>query len=164
MKALRFLDKHLEEIILSVLIVIITFNTCLQCFMRYVLKSPLTWTDELSKYCLIYSGFFSIGYCGRRHVMIRVNIIESFISKRLYAILSTFVTLLMLIFYALLFRASIAVFMTMYESRSLSPALQIPMHYLYSGALAGFALGIVRCVQSLIFYDVPRSLGKGEKY
>lgn len=36
-KALRFLDKHLEEIILSVLIVIITFNTCLQCFMLLLL-------------------------------------------------------------------------------------------------------------------------------
>lgn len=158
-KSLRFLEKHFEEILLAGLIAVITFNTCLQCFMRYILKSPLPWTDELSKYCLIYSGFLSVGYCVRSHAMIRVNIIEALISKRAYAVLSMFVTVLMLVFFVLLFDASWKVFGDFYVSGALSPALQIPMYYLYGGGVFGFGLGMVRCVQSLILYDIPMSLG-----
>ncbi len=163
MKGLRFLDRNFEAIFLAVLIGVIAFNTCLQCFMRYIMKSPLPWTDELSKYCLIYSGFLSVGYCVRNHAMIRVNIIEALIPKRAYAILSMFVTALMLIFFILLFSASIKVFRDFFTSKALSPALQIPMYYLYGGGLFGFALGIIRCVQSLIIYDIPRSFGMSQK-
>ena len=160
MKVLRFLDKHFEEYLLFVLLVAITFNTCLQTVMRYFFNHALSWTDELSKFCFIYSGFLSIGYCIRNHIMVRIDIIKSLVHSRVFAVLSTLVTLIMLAFFAVLFVASFGTFQAFYEGHMLSPALDVPMYYLYLGAIIGPGLGIIRCLQSLITYDIPLCLGK----
>lgn len=163
MKILKYLDEHLEEILLGILLVTITFNTCLQTFMRYVLQHALSWTDELSKFCFIYSGFISIGYCIRKHLMVRIDVIKAVIPKKIFAVVNVFVTLLMLAFFSFIFYASIGTFQSFYEGHMLSPALNIPMYYLYIGAILGPALGIFRSVQSLITHDIPLCLGKEKK-
>ena len=163
MKAVKFLDQHLEEIIMGLLIGVVTFNTCLQCFTRYVLKYALPWTDELSKYCFIYSGFFSIGYTIRKHSMIRVNIIESVIPRKAYAVITMAVDLFMTVFFSYLFYYSLGVFREFYSSKMISPALQIPMWVLYGCALIGFALAIIRSIQNVIISDIPACFGKAKQ-
>ena len=160
MKTLRYLDENFEEIILCALIVIITSCTCLQCFMRYVVNHALSWTDELSKYCFVYSGFISIGYCIRRFLMIRIDLIKSLLPGKVFSIISVFVTLVMTTFFILLFKASITTYQDYLAGNMVSPALGIPMYVVYAGAVVGFAIAIFRSIQCLIVHDIPLAIGK----
>ncbi len=63
MKVLKWLDEHLEEALLVVFLVVMCLLTGFQVFMRKVLNSSLTWSEELNRFCYIWSGFLSIGYC-----------------------------------------------------------------------------------------------------
>jgi len=66
MKVLRWLDDHLEEYILAVLLVTISCVMMLQIIMRYIFNSSLPWPEELTRYCFVWSGFLGIGYSIKR--------------------------------------------------------------------------------------------------
>ena len=66
MKVLRWLDHHVEELFLSVFLLTLIILTSANVVLRYVFNSGLTWSDEICKYCLIFSGFISIS-CWIRH-------------------------------------------------------------------------------------------------
>ena len=62
MGIIRWLDRHLEEVLLSIFLIILITLTSVNVVLRYIFNSGLTWSDEVCKYCLIFSGFISIGY------------------------------------------------------------------------------------------------------
>lgn len=43
-----------ENVLSGLLLGGIFFTLCLQVLFRYVLKSPLTWTDEIARFCLVW--------------------------------------------------------------------------------------------------------------
>ena len=55
-KVISWLDYNLEEVILLVLLGIISVTMMLQIIMRYLFSSPLSWVEELCRYCFVYSG------------------------------------------------------------------------------------------------------------
>ena len=163
MKILKYLDEHLEEIILCVFLAIITCCTCLQCFMRYAMHHALSWTDELSKYCFVFSGFISIGYSIRKGLAIRIDIIRNALPAKVFALLNVLVSILMLTLFVLLFQASLVTYRSFLEGKMVSTVMGIPMHYIYAGAIAGFVIAIFRSVESLILRDLPLCFGRKPK-
>ena len=63
MKIIRWLDDNLEEALLIALLVMMTLLMGLQVFSRYILNASLSWSEELTRYLFIWSGFLSISYC-----------------------------------------------------------------------------------------------------
>lgn len=63
MKIIRWLDDNLEEALLIALLVTMTLLMGLQVFSRYILNASLSWSEELTRYLFIWSGFLSISYC-----------------------------------------------------------------------------------------------------
>lgn len=58
MKIIRWLDDNLEEALLIALLVMMTLLMGLQVFSRYILNASLSWSEELTRYLFIWSGFF----------------------------------------------------------------------------------------------------------
>lgn len=50
-------------------------------FFRYVVKSPLTWSEEATRYLFIWFVFLGISYGIKNDTHIRVNIIETLYPK-----------------------------------------------------------------------------------
>lgn len=58
---IKFLDHTLSRI--SVLLMsVLVINVLLQIFMRYIVGSPVTFTEELARYLLIWLGFIAASY------------------------------------------------------------------------------------------------------
>lgn len=81
MKVIRWLDKHVEEVLMALFLTGIITMMSIHVFFRYVMKSPLTWTEECTRYCFIWFVYSGIGYGLRNGTHIRINILEIFHPK-----------------------------------------------------------------------------------
>ena len=54
MKTLKFLDKHLEEFIMVLLLSSIVVIMLFQIIRRYIFNDSLSWSEEFCLYCFIW--------------------------------------------------------------------------------------------------------------
>lgn len=78
MKALKWLDHNLEEFLLTLFLVGMAVIMGIQVFSRFILKESLSWTEELTRYLFIWSGFLSVSYCSKRCISIKI---EQFVAR-----------------------------------------------------------------------------------
>lgn len=149
MKALRWMNDKFEESLLLFFLVVMTVAMSAQIVARYVFANPLTWSEELARFCFVWSGFLSISYCFQKQISIKIDQLVGALPKRAQAILRIFEKLIMLAFYFYMIPFSWDYFMRAIASGQLSPALQIPMSIIQVAPLAGFALSVMRLVQSM---------------
>ena len=60
MKAVKWLDRHFEEILLVALLFIMMIIMGIQIVARYALGNSLSWSEEITRFCFIWTGFLSI--------------------------------------------------------------------------------------------------------
>lgn len=150
MKVLRWIDEHLEEFLLAVLLAGIAFVVLLQVIARYVFSSPLGWTDELARYFLVWSTFLSVSYCVRQRISIKIDQFQNSLNSQLIPWVKmlrhtiVFAFCIIMIPYAWSYVAQAAF------NGSTSPALRIPMYFLQSAPLVGFLLLAVRVAQAWV--------------
>ncbi|OEF27381.1 TRAP transporter small permease [Vibrio rumoiensis] len=110
-----------------------------QVFSRYVLNDPSSFTDELSRYLMIWLGLLGASYLFGKRGHLAITLLADNIPNKMNIALQLFINLLILsfVFLAMFKGGSALIGRTMQQ---LSPALQIPMAYVYfilplSGAL-----------------------------
>ena len=86
-KIWKWLDHYLEESILTVLLLGMALIMGIQVFSRFVLKESLSWTEELTRYLFIWSGFLSVSYCTKRCISIKIEQFVAQFSRRTKAII-----------------------------------------------------------------------------
>ncbi|MDR2738325.1 MAG: TRAP transporter small permease [Treponema sp.] len=160
MKALKWLDLHLEEVILTICLCALTVLTSVNVVLRYIFNTSLTWSDEICKDCLIYSCFFSIGWWIRRKNGIAVDALVQFLPLKIKSVFSWTVQFILIGFLILAFRASVTVLQGVAASDQVSGTLQISMVYVYITPAAGFGLALFRSVQVLILEFKKSRRGK----
>lgn len=79
----RYLEENLEEILMVTLLAALSLVMMAQVIARAVFEQGFTWAEEFCRYCFVYSGMFSAGYCIRKKVSIRVDAIYGFFPKGL---------------------------------------------------------------------------------
>lgn len=160
MKILKWLDEHLEEALLIALLVVMCLLTGFQVFMRKVLNNSLTWSEELNRFCYIWSGFLSIGYCIKKGTQIRIDMAVNALPKKLRAVVDLAASLLVIALFALFAQGSATILREVLQSAQTSSAMGLPMKYVYSAPLVGFGLGILRMVQHML--KTALALGRPE--
>ena len=63
---LKWLDENLEEFLMVALLIAMTVIMGIQVFARYALGASLSWSEELTRYLFIWSGFISVSYCTKK--------------------------------------------------------------------------------------------------
>ena len=143
----RFLEKHTEEVIAGVCVVIMTILVFYQVVMRYVFHAPTSWSDEIAVYCMLWSVYLSTAWAVRERAHIRVmNFINLFpgpVSTAL-VILSDLVWFIFAIF---LTWQSILLDLSMWERPFESPSLGIAQKWPYLCLVFGFGLMSIRLIQ-----------------
>lgn len=110
----------------------------LQVISRYIFNAPLTWTEELARFALLWFTFVSAGFVMARRVHIAVDIVASKLGRTGTVVLDTFALGMVIIASATMafagaeFAASAA--------RLSAPATSLPMSLVYSSAVVGFGL------------------------
>lgn len=149
MRAAKWLDEHLEEIILVFLLVLISCVMLLQIIMRKVVNSSLSWPEEFCRYCYVWTGFFSLGYTIRNGNMLRVGIVMDLLPRVLRKIIAILANVLCLAVFSVFFINSIDVVSAIKVMGQRSTAMGLPMNIVYMCTVIGFGLAAIRTVQAI---------------
>lgn len=150
MTVIKWIDQHLEEFILGVLLVLIACVMLLQVIMRYVVGASLSWAEEFCRYLFVWSSLLSIGYSIRKRTILRVDSLIEALPLSIKKAFKIATEVVVLVFFLYLFIKSIPVVDMILESGQVSPAMEIPMYFVYLSAVVGFLLAVIRTIQSLV--------------
>ena len=153
MKLIKWFDDHLEEAILVLCLVIIAVVMILQVVIRKLPFIPaLKWAEELCRFMWIISVFLSIPYTIRKASMLRVTVLMDLLPEGIRKAVNIVIDVLILGAMAILAYNSIGVYNKIVTSNELSPAMRMPMSYVYIFMLIGFGLAVLRAFQMMIIH------------
>ena len=145
-----FLEKHFDELLAAILVMIMASMVFFQVVMRYLFSMPTSWSDEIAIYAMLWSVYVSVAWAVRERAHIRVmNFVQLFPKKIaiFLTILSDFIWFLFGIF---LTYQSVLLDLSFWENAYRSPALDIDQKWPYMCLILGFGLMTLRLVQ--IYY------------
>lgn len=134
----NYIDSTLR-IVLVGLMGSLVLTVIWQVVSRYVLQSPSIVTDELARFLLIWVSLLGAAYYSGRNEHIAIDILPRRLSPVNQYRLQLFTAMLIALFVALVFvvGGGYLVWIT-YTYTQITPALQIPMAWVYSvGPLSG---------------------------
>jgi TRAP-type C4-dicarboxylate transport system permease small subunit len=150
MKTMATLVRKLQGATIVFLAFVLAAMMCvifLQTFTRYVVFYSLPWSEELSRYMFVALVCLGINVGVTRDLMIRIDNIDYKLSERMkhwFAVGRLTVELTVSVF--LLVSSFDIIRIGRFQK---SPAMQIPMHYLYSVMAVGFGLAILAILLKL---------------
>ena len=150
MKVLRWLDLHLEEACLTVCLIVLTVLVTTNVVLRYIFGTGLTWSEAICRYCLVYSTFLTIAHWVRRNSGICVDFVIQIVPKQVASALKWIVKAVQIVFFFLLFKASISVLQTTYASGTVDGTLGFNMAYIYFECCIGFCDALIRSIQVFV--------------
>jgi len=144
---LKLLDRWFEEIVCAVLIALMGCMIFVQVIMRYVFSNPLSWTDEIAVYCMVWSVYAGGALAVRERAHIRVlNGILAF-GGRISACLFILSDLLWFAVAVLIAWQGTLLVVSFWEQPYISPALGISQKWPYLIVPLGLALMAGRLIQ-----------------
>ncbi len=146
----------LTEPLVAVLVLVEVGILASGVFTRYVLRSPLVWTDELATTLLLWLAMLGAVAAYRRNQHIRLTAIPRRVSPKTAEVLEAISSVVVAAFVIILMPASIAYFNQ--EQTDMSPALNMPGSWAVLAIVVGLALILVLALLRLSEAD-PRILG-----
>ncbi|PIB35773.1 C4-dicarboxylate ABC transporter permease [Reichenbachiella sp. 5M10] len=141
MKLRAKIDKVLE-VALSLLMGFMVLNVLWQVGSRYLLNSPSTFTDEVSRYALIWVGLLGAAYACGKGMHVSIELLEQKLSDKKRRIQRYMIDALVLLFAVLaLVIGGMRLMLITFELGQTSSAIQIPLGYIYAVVpLSGFLI------------------------
>jgi TRAP-type C4-dicarboxylate transport system permease small subunit len=147
MLAIREALFKLEKFGSGTLLVVLTGTIFIQVISRFLLNLPLAWSEEVSRYSFIWLTMLTTPVC----VRLNANIGMDMIVRRLPANLGTILELLssaiaLLLAIVWLIYGTTILFVVQSQS---SPAIGIPMYWVYAALPVGAALMIAELMAAI---------------
>jgi len=146
-KIFQFVEKNLEEIVLSLLFVNMCAFVLIQIVSRYIFRSPLVFTEEVSRYSYVWVCFFGMSMATKLENHIRIELIFAFVKGRAQAVINLAINLISLGLYAGL--VVIGFNYTRSNIIQLSPAMEISKAWIYVSLPLGALFSVIRMVHIL---------------
>jgi C4-dicarboxylate transporter DctQ subunit len=141
--------QRLEEGILVLTLTVMCLAAFAQVLNRNIFMRPITWFEELARYCMIYMTVFAAEIGLRDGTQIAVDAVVGKLKGKARQAVGTIATLFLLIFAGILFVNSIYLFQNQLQYGQLSPSMRIPMSIPYFSMVIGF--GTICVTQCVIF-------------
>lgn len=117
----------------------------LQVFCRFVIFKSLTWSEEVSRYLLVFVVLFGLATAVNENMLIKIDALDSVIrSARVRGVLDLLRTIVGLVCAVLITASSTRLFRVGMVQKS--PAMQIPMIIMYAVVFISYLLATVALV------------------
>ena len=149
MSAIKWLDEHLEEAIMVFLLALISSVMMAQIIARNVFNS-MTWPEEFSRYCYIWTVFLSLGYTIKKGNMLKVGLVMDLLPTKIRRSIEIVANLIILAICVVFFRHAITYTGKIYNMGQISPAMHLPMWIMYMATVTGFGLASIRAAEEIV--------------
>lgn len=157
MSFIKWLDDHIEEYALGILLIFMTIVMSIQVVARYVFDYSLTWSEEMTRYMFIWSGFLSISFGYKKGIAIRIEQIVSMLPKQIKKFVNIIEKLTALGFFVYMVPFAYKFLQASIQSGQLSPAMRLPMYFIQIAPLVGFVLTVIRVGEGLVNEFIAKS-------
>jgi len=163
-RAVARFNRVLDDFNLILFVLLLVVAT-LQVLMRYVIRMPLPWTEELARFLLIWVTFLGAASVTRRKLHIKVEFLSQRYPPRTAAALNALIYLVMALFMGVIGWGSIVLFDSSWPVHAgTMPALR--MSWVYLGAILGVVMMVViclnHCLREVRFLAGRAAAGPGE--
>ncbi len=125
--------KEIDMIISVLLLAILVLVTFSQVIFRFALNLPLAWSEELSRFTYIFMVGLATSIAIKNKTMIRIEFLELLIkNKKVSHITENIVNLLGMLFTLFVAIYSVFPLMNAFNVGQVSPALRLPVFFLYA--------------------------------
>lgn len=149
----KFFTKTLsrfEEFVLSYSVIAMAILLIVGVFMRNVMNSSLTFTEEIASALLILVSFFGLGYCARKGRHITMSIVFDMVSNKYKKLFMIVISVVSAIATAYITYLAVKYVLNVKSLGRVTPALQIPIYLIYSVVPIGFLLATIEYIRSFI--------------
>lgn len=153
-----FARKGIESF-LVVMMSVMFITVCLQVFFRYVLLKPLSWSEELARYCFVWLSFIGAAMALGQKLHFGIDYLVNKFPPRIRAGLALATNILVLIFCLVMV---IYGYKTLATARYITSAgLYLRMDFVFS-AIPAAGLIMIYFVLNHMFQDFMVMIGKRE--
>lgn len=146
----RFLGvlSTIEKVLSCVLLVALLTSVILQVISRYVFNSPLAWTDEVSRFLLVWLTFIAAAYVMSERLHVTVDLAMAKLGVTAVAVVDTIATVVVVVGSGVLMGAG---FILLSDTAGVvAPATQLPISVVYSAGSVGFGLIALHGIGTII--------------
>lgn len=139
---------------LAILMMFIAVLTFYQVFMRYIFNNAPSWSEEIVRFMFIWSTFIAAAVGIKEHIHIGIDVFVKLLPEKLQKIIQTGVYFSIIFFSVYMIKYGWAV--TLMTRRQSSPALGIPMSWIYiSVPLMGLLLIMYCTFEAFLIWKRP---------
>lgn len=150
LKVIKWLDDNLEEMLLTILLIAMSVIMIVQIIARYVFGNALTWSDELARYFLLWSGFLSVSYCVKKRISIKIEQFQNKLPESGKIWLKMLRHAIVFAFCVVMIPYAVTYVEQGIRNGAISPALHFPIYYMQVAPLVCFVLLAFRVLQAFI--------------
>lgn len=141
---------NLEEFMIIPLIFAMSIIIFIQVIMRYVFENSLTWSEELARYLFVWLVYFSVSFTARRQKHIRIDAAINLYPKKMRPYIEILSEIIVLAFSIFIAVTGVTVYHKITWSGQMSPAIGLPMQFVYAAPMVGMALTSIRQIQCIL--------------
>lgn len=156
-KAWKVLDQAIA-VLMAVCLGGMTLAIFAQVIFRYILKSPLSWSEELSRYLFVWVSFIGSVVAARRRQHVGVELLVNRFPPKAQALIRSLANLVTAAFFLIILYNVLKMWPKLMVQTT--PALKLPMGYPYLGLAIGCGLMALSYLTEAI--DGLRRPGKEE--
>jgi TRAP-type C4-dicarboxylate transport system permease small subunit len=138
---------RIERTAAAALLATLSITIFLQVVFRYFFALPLAWSEEISRYSFIWLTMIAAPMCIRLKANLSMGALSPRLSERAAQVLEAFTCLLVLVFSAVLTVWGAALLGVV--KNQTSPAIGLPMHWVYAAMPVGGLLMIIETIAQL---------------
>ena len=142
--------EKISRIILMILVAILGISIFLQVFFRYFLNNPLSWSEEVARYCMIWITFIGASVAFNDDSMSSVDLLVNAVPRTARKLMILISNLSVFIITLFVFKYSIDLLLlpgTLYQT---SAGIGMPMWIVYlCGPVGLFSMSIQILIQLL---------------
>ena len=155
MKVLKKLAMNFEAYLCAIAIAVMSVVVFVQVVFRFIVKSSLPWSEELSRYLQVYITFFGTAYGIQTGAHLGIEAFTHLLPKGGRKVLAILVQIVSMLVCTLILKLGVDIVMSQMASGQVSPAMRI-----YGAIPMGMAFCVIRYIVEI--YHSVKNFNKPE--